>query len=363
MASHHDILDRIRVFSENNHKLEQERASHPLDHAAYNQQLDQTLRQLQDQVKRQESALQQLRLSHSHSQPPLPRPGLDPATRLSQTRRATKAYESLTQTTPSTPFPLSPETPALPTLLALRQTTTQITSLKTSITALASDLNTDRARLKSEESAVRDARLITSGLEGRIEHLQSTRPGEREKSAAQVGRELVQRERKRKVEMERKTGLLKDALKEFVDGYLAAMLAAEDLGGPVVGDQIVVADRTLEAGYTASGKERKRKDDSGAGVGTGAGGDSRQRRIDELVNQGVRGEGRSGGVSRKREAAGREMHALLESLLEAAATSSYIELEQDSAASRFLVKAKIAQFHPRDARRLRLIDFARELAD
>ncbi|KAK2794848.1 hypothetical protein FQN50_009858 [Emmonsiellopsis sp. PD_5] len=361
MASHRDILDRIRVFSENNHKLEQERASHPLtiDHAAYNQQLDHTLRHLQDQVKRQESALQQLRLSHSHSQPPLPRPGLDPATRLSQTRRATKAYESLTQTTPSTPFPLTPETPALPTLLALRQTTDQITSLQTSITALASDLNTDRARLKSEESAMRDARLITLGLEERIERLQSTRPGEREKSTAQVGRELVQRERKRKAEMERKAGLLKDALKEFVDGYLAAMLAAEDLGGPVVGDQIVVADRTLEAGYTASGKERKRKDGSGAGAGV----DSRQRTIDELVGQGARGEGRSGGVSRKREAAGREMHALLESLLEAAATSGYVELEQDSAASRFLVKAKIAQFHPRDARRLRLINFARELAD
>jgi hypothetical protein len=56
------------------------------------------------------------------------------------------------------------------------------------------------------------------------------------------------------------------------------------------------------------------------------------------------------------------MHELIDKLLQVASTSSsYLELERDSAASRFLVKAKIAQYHPRDSRRMRLIDVAREI--
>jgi hypothetical protein len=42
---------------------------------------------------------------------------------------------------------------------------------------------------------------------------------------------------------------------------------------------------------------------------------------------------------------------------------AYYDLEKESAASRFLVRAKIAQFHPKDAKKMRLIDFGRELDD
>lgn len=41
----------------------------------------------------------------------------------------------------------------------------------------------------------------------------------------------------------------------------------------------------------------------------------------------------------------------------------YYPLERESAASRFLVRAKVAQFHPKDAKKLRLIDFGKELDD
>lgn len=44
-------------------------------------------------------------------------------------------------------------------------------------------------------------------------------------------------------------------------------------------------------------------------------------------------------------------------------TSSYVELKKDSAASRFLVRAKVAVFHPKDARRLKLVDFGRNVED
>ncbi|EEH38175.1 hypothetical protein PAAG_01096 [Paracoccidioides lutzii Pb01] len=372
MASQQDTLNKIRQFAESNRKLEEERANHPIDHHAYNRQLDQTLKQLQDQVKRQEYALQELHLSTATT---LPSPGLSPHARLAQTRRATKAYNSLSQTDPVLPPPDSPLSP----LLALRETFRQILDLKSSISTVAHHLSTDRERLKAEEAALSDARLISTGLDERIRDLQTMRAGDREKAKAptQLAKEVMQQQRRRKVELEKKTTALREALTGFVDEHLASMLAAEDLGGPVVGDQIDVPDWTLEAGYTAHGKEKKATGAASGGgtTGAGAGRESRQQRIDEFVRRRSRGRGdgvgdgngddddQGGRVSNKREAAGAEMHSLLDSLLEVAETSSYIELEQETAASRFLVKAKIAQFHPRDARRLRLIDFARELVD
>ncbi|EDN07200.1 hypothetical protein I7I51_03535 [Histoplasma capsulatum] len=356
MALQQNTLDKIRHFAESNRKLEEERAHHPIDYHAYNHRLDQTVQQLQNQVKRQEHALQELRRSTTNG---LPHAGLDPRTRLAQIRRATKAYKALSQTEPDLPRQGSP----LPALLALRETARQILDLKSSISATAQDLSTNRERLKAEQAAARDAQLINTRLDERIKTLQSTRPEEREKRPAQLAKELMQQQRKRKGELKNKTAALKKALKAFIDDYLAAMLAAEDLGGPVVGDQLEVSDAALVAGYTTHGKEKRTK----GAVGVDVERDSRQQRIDELVYRrssgGGDGDGQRAGIGNKREAAGAEMHDLITSLLDAAGTSSYIELERDTAASRFLVKAKIAQFHPRDAHRLRLIDFGRKLVD
>jgi hypothetical protein len=41
----------------------------------------------------------------------------------------------------------------------------------------------------------------------------------------------------------------------------------------------------------------------------------------------------------------------------------YVDLPRESAAARFLVRSKCAQFHPKDARKLRLIDFGGEIDD
>lgn len=43
--------------------------------------------------------------------------------------------------------------------------------------------------------------------------------------------------------------------------------------------------------------------------------------------------------------------------------SPYIELKKDSAAVRFLVRAKVAVFHPKDARKLKLVDFGSNVED
>ena len=184
-----------------------------------------------------------------------------------------------------------------------------------------------------------------------------------------AAKEQIRQYRRKGIEIDEKTAELQSALKEFIEEHLAPMLAAEDIGGPVVGDQVEVADSTLEAGYTARGKERKA---SRVSSGQSAGNKKQQQRIDELIHRGKSrrdGEDEDGNeeddarISNPREAAAQEMQSLLESLLSMATTSSYVELDQDSAASRFLVKAKIAQFHPRDSQKLRLIDVAREIAD
>lgn len=41
----------------------------------------------------------------------------------------------------------------------------------------------------------------------------------------------------------------------------------------------------------------------------------------------------------------------------------YIPMKQDTAIVRFLVRAKVAAFHPKDARRLRLVDFGSSVED
>jgi hypothetical protein len=137
------------------------------------------------------------------------------------------------------------------------------------------------------------------------------------------------------------------------------MVLSEELGGPVVGGLVDVEDLTLQAGFSQQGKARKFK--------SGLNEDKRQRRIDEIWgpkddDEDMGQEGRS-----EKEAAGAEMRALTEELLNASSSAAsgssgaYVVLERDSAAARFLVRAKVAQFHPRDATKLRMVDFGRDL--
>lgn len=148
---------------------------------------------------------------------------------------------------------------------------------------------------------------------------------------------------------------LRASLHDFIDEQLAAMLAAEGLGGPTVGDALEIPDTTLEAGYTNHGKPKKPK-------ASNTDQDGGQQRIDQLMRrQSGRENNQEPNPSNRREAAAAEMHTLLDLLVDT--DNSYIDLPRESAASRFLVRAKVAQFHPRDARRLRLIDFGRSLSD
>lgn len=269
---------------------------------------------------------------------------------MSQVRRAQKAYDSLLQENSDLPDPGSP----LPSLLAVEEVSRLVKESKLSVNITADKLAVDRQRVKAEEANLNDARLIQRGLEERIERARRDKSKEKEKSPAQLAQEQINQQRKKNNELGKATENLKDSLHKFIDDTLAPMLAAEELGGPNVGGAMDISDAVLEAGYTRHGKPKKPK------ASNTEENDGTQRHIDELFRRQQPEQQRQRPTNRKDTAAA-EMHELLDALLEAG--SSYIDLPRDSAASRFLVNAKVAQFHPRDARRLRLIDFGRSLDD
>lgn len=235
----------------------------------------------------------------------------------------------------------------LPSLIAIEETSRLIKGSKTSVQVTAETLSRDRERLQVEETNLRDSRAIEAGLRERLLRIRSTNARKQEQTPSEVAQEMVRDQKKKNKRIIRASEELKQSLGNFIDEKLAPMLAAEDLGGPTVGDALEIPDATLNVGYTAHGKPKKPKEPAEASDG--------QQRIDQFLRQS--GDGSS--ARNKREAAATEIHELLGSLLEA--SNSYVTLDRDSAISRFLVRAKVAQFHPRDARRLRLIDFGRSL--
>lgn len=245
----------------------------------------------------------------------------------------------------------------LPALLALRRTHETIVESKAYLASQGPVVERERRDLDTDQSHLRDQSLLTRALEERISSLEV-------ELSSNIEVEPEDGARRRREELEQKKGnydgesrRLFRALNDFIDKHLAPMLAAEELGGPVVGDLVGINGADLAAGFNAQGKLKKPKD--------GAEGDKRQRRIDEIWGSG-------GGAPAERSddeasAAGREMkqltQALIEKLQEARGdnSASYVTLTRESAAARFLVRSKVAQFHPKDASRLRLIDFGREL--
>ena len=147
------------------------------------------------------------------------------------------------------------------------------------------------------------------------------------------------------------------AFNKFVGEHLAVMVAAEDLGGPVIGDLIDIGEGTLRAGFTQQGKPRKARADY-------SNSDAKRKRRNEEI-WGSEDMHLAKTTRSEKDAAGADFRSLTEELLNATAgddeSNPYVILSRESAAVRFLVRAKVAQFHPDDARKLRLIDFAKEL--
>ena len=195
-------------------------------------------------------------------------------------------------------------------------------------------------------------------MENRIERLRAQQEDRSQRSPAQLARELITAKRAQKDGYDAATQRLGEAMNDFINDYLAAMIAAEELGGPVVGDMLDVEDDTLAAGFTKQGRAKSTKNTVSDKI--------RQRRIDQIWGNKAAIEDDEEPPT-EAEAADAEMRQLIENLFATligpGGGKAYYQLDRDSAATRFLVRAKIAQFHPKDAKRLRLIDFGRELDD
>ncbi|KAF2641437.1 hypothetical protein P280DRAFT_398224 [Massarina eburnea CBS 473.64] len=324
-----------------------------LDASATEARLEQTVRELQERVRGQQAALEKLRISSSINVEQAAYASEDPREKLTQLLAVKEAYNQLTPTAPYLP----PKSSILPALLAARTLQQNIHGSKEAITSTQEQMTKTEATLKSEEAHLRDAKLLTESMQDRITRLRDQHEDRLQKTPAQLAKELIAAKRAQKVHYDEEMDTLGNALNEFIEIHLSAMVAAEELGGPVVGDMFGVDNDTLASGFTKKGKAKSGKKPVSDKL--------RQRRIDQIWGDKAAAE--EGETLTEAEAADNELQQLIgklfTTLISSAGGKAYHELERDSAASRFLVRAKIAQFHPKDARKLRLIDFGRELDD
>jgi hypothetical protein len=256
----------------------------------------------------------------------------------------------------------SPDSP-LPELLAIQSTDKCIKGTRDSIQRTQADLEDTRQRLVKESAFLDDSRTIQADIRTRILVLQTEIDDRTQKPPSQVAKDLRRELEAKQNYYNEETGRLVQAFNTFIDNHLASMLAAEELGGPIVGDNLVVDETMLEAGFNAQGKAKKPKNLPSD--------EKRQQRIDQIWGS-KPNSADTDDVEQpwdEKQAAGAEMRELTEqllnSLVEAGGTGpgAYVELARESAAARFLVRSKVAQFHPRDARKLRLVDFGGEVED
>jgi hypothetical protein len=209
------------------------------------------------------------------------------------------------------------------------------------------------AQSAASAAALSDAHALAAALRARIAGLEDAKARRGRLTAAERADGAARARLERAAGFEREAARLRRALAGFVRARVGALLAAEELGGAVAG--------TLAGGAGEEALLAARKSRSGAGDDGGR----RQMRIDEIWGAG--GGGAEAGAEGTPEvrAACDEVAALIDGLLRALAGESdsgvYVDLRRDSAAARFLVRAKVAQYHPKDARKLRLVDFGREL--
>lgn len=280
---------------------------------------------------------------------------------LSSSRRAPfevmrKAFEDVSKDAPFMPSASS----VLPALLALRKSHQTIAESKTYLNSQQTSIDEAYRRLEHERASLADQRSLTPALENRIVSLKEDAVNMMELEPEQVAQEALNEMKQKKEKYDKDTTRLFRDLNKFVDSHLAAQLAAEDLGGPIVGDRLDIDSSDIIAGFNAQGRPKKapRKPDD----------DKRQRRLEEVWGPAFADRDLDE-IPDEMAAAGHELRDLTEELLNRLmqsggdSTAAYVTLPKETAAARFLVRSKVAQFHPRDAARIKLIDFGKELDD
>ncbi|CUS12683.1 unnamed protein product [Tuber aestivum] len=252
-----------------------------------------------------------------------------PRKKLRRLKAEKEAYDAAFQTIDYIPGRDSP----LNLLLAYRNVGRVIEQTKVAIPIVNERLASVQAQIKVEEGDLEEQNRLTEALRKRIGELEEDE--QRIELGVAHDDAIGAMNKKRKELLKRTSKLLRELLAFLKDGGLARMLAAEGMGGPVVGEDLEV---TLETGFDKRGKVRKG-----------------ERRIDDMWGQGEIG---------PEESMVEEFKTLLEELMNASLeTTQYVNLGKDGAASRFLVRAKVAAYHPKDARKLKLLDFGSTVED
>ncbi|KAJ4341661.1 hypothetical protein N0V87_001676 [Didymella glomerata] len=343
-----EVIDKIRAYPKEAKDLCDDPME--LDASDTETRLAQTVRELQARVEEQQAALETSSVSIESAASA----SSDPREKLRQLLAVKDAYKRLLPTASFLPAQGS----VLPSLLAARTLQQNVQGTKAAIASTQSKITKTNAILRREEANLNDAQLLAHAMENRIERLRVQQEDRSQKTPAQLARELIAAKRAQKDSYDATTQTLGEAMNDFINDYLAAMIAAEELGGPVVGDMLNVEEDTLAAGFTKQGKAKSTKKPVPE--------KTRQRRIDHIWGNKSAIEGEEEPPT-EAEAADAEMRQLIENLFATlvgpGGGKAYYQLDRDSAATRFLVRAKIAQFHPKDAKKLRLIDFGRELDD
>jgi len=187
-------------------------------------------------------------------------------------------------------------------------------------------------------------------------HLQDSQEHRTSKPHEEIADQILHNKMESRKLFNSKTKALHQSLINFIGRHLGAMVAAEELGGPVVGEMGDIDVDVLTSGFSSQGKPRNVK----SGL-KGLHDSKRQARIDEIW--GVDSAGQTSEQAAACSEVGELIDDLIAALYGASDSGVYVVLSRDSAASRFLVRAKIAQYHPKDARRLRLVDFGRGVDD
>ncbi|KAI1390296.1 uncharacterized protein F4822DRAFT_428634 [Hypoxylon trugodes] len=318
----------------------------------YTVNLEATLDELRRKVKEHEAILNRIRASPSLHNANQNHPPTAPWDIMKV------AYDELASQSSFLPFPES----VLPALLALRKTHQTVEETRAYLASHKDSVDKTKKRLEAEKSNLQDQTALSQSLRNRIQSLRDDIETQMEMGPDDIATERINELKEKKKHYAKETSTLLKALKRFIDDHLASMLAAEELGGPVVGDIMDLDGDDLAAGFSSQGKLKKPKENPDQ--------DKRQRRIDEIWgnSQGDQPAERTNKDGRdEAAAAGEEMRTLTEELLNNLALSdgdssaAYVQLPRESAAARFLVRSRVAQFHPRDSTKLRLIDFGKEL--
>ncbi|KAI5797863.1 hypothetical protein DFH27DRAFT_653645 [Peziza echinospora] len=370
-------------------------------HAAYHTALLTETARLRALIAQELEAIS--KLPHPPPPPPQSTPTTAQLNHLLTLRHTLTTHQtSLPSHLPHLPPPPSP----LPTLLLHNHLLTALTTLQThTLPTLRHTLTLLTHKLTTQHTHLTSSHALTTTLRNRIEDL-TNQLHLRGLSSASTTSQLPDEANVAKHILATTTALvtryskaqryLLRGMARFIDSqHVGKMVAAEAGGGAVVGEDL---DPTLSLSRRA-GREKGQRDikemltsHSEEKSKPSSSGKRRKRDNDEDGGNSDADEEEQEPDLTPTTAATNELKSLIEALMNAAVSVSssaggssidaYIPVDAgtststststpqqrrrgpaDSAAARFLVRAGVAQFHPRDARRIKLVNFGRAVED